>query len=148
MVYPVLIALFLLGCERAYVKPDGFAPYLNTYENRAVTPDRVVYRVRKFENKKGGDLAFWKVALKTHMKDSGYIILSDEDVVAKETPGYLLKMAAPVANQDYIYLISIFIKDDNLYVIESAGEINVFAKYERNILQTINSTDLRGQFTN
>ena len=83
--------LILSACEAPQlVRPDRFAPYESSVRSfKAVSPERIMYRVRAFKNEDNTSLAFWTTALTTHMQDSGYIMLSESDITAKSTPGFL-----------------------------------------------------------
>jgi len=138
------ITMVMSACETPQlIRPDGFAPYKNSRQGyKSVSPERIMYRVRAYKNEDKADLGFWKTALKTHMHDSGYIQLSESDVTAKSTPGYLLILAAPVGVKDYTYAIAIFIHKDKLVVFESAGDTKYFDQYKDNIIKTIENTDM------
>lgn len=136
--------MLLSACQAPQlIRPNGFAPYDNSQHSyKSVSPERIMYRVRADDNEDHADLAFWKTALKTHMRDSGYILLSESDIKAKTTPGYLLVLAAPVGVKDYTYMVAVFVNKDKLVVFESAGETKYFDKYKDNIVTTIESTDI------
>jgi hypothetical protein len=142
----VLSGLIILSACQApqLIRPDGFASYENSEHGyKSVSPERIMYRVRAFKNEDNADLAFWKTALKTHMHDSGYIQLSESDIEAKSTPGYLLVLAAPVGAKDYTYMVALFIHKGKLVVFESAGETKYFDKYKDNIIETIEGTNMK-----
>ena len=139
----LLMACALLGaCEKpSLIRPPGFAEYADREQGyKAVSPDRVLYRVRSHDNEEKGDLAFWKIALKTHMLDSGYLLLEESAITADAVPGYQLLLAAPVGVMDYNYLIALFVHKSKLVVIEAAGETEYFSKHRESILQTIRNT--------
>ena len=137
-------AITLCACQAPQlIRPEGFALYENSARGvKSVSPERIMYRVRAFKNEDKAGLEFWKTALKTHMQDSGYIQLSESDITAKSTPGYLLELVAPVGANDYTYIIAIFVHKEKLVVFESAGETKYFEKYKDNIIKTIESTDV------
>jgi hypothetical protein len=136
--------LMLSACEAPQlIRPDGFAPYESSVRSfKAVSPERIMYRMRTFKNEDDAGLAFWKTALTTHMQDSGYIMLSESNITAKSTPGFLVVLAAPVGAKDYSYMIAIFVHKEKLVVFESAGETKYFDKYKDNIIKTIENTDI------
>lgn len=140
----VLLFAILPACQTAKLKhPDGFAQYIGSINSvKSITPERVLYRVRTHENMENADLSFWKIALKTQMQDSGYIVLSDSDISTKSSVGYLLRLAAPLGTKDYSYLIALFVHGDKLVIFESAGETNQFEKYVKNIISTIENTEI------
>jgi len=140
----VLIVMVMTACQKIdLIRPDGFAIYQNNdFGYRFVSPDNIMYRVRAHENKEKADLTFWKTALKTHLLDSGYILLRESEISAKSTPGYLLRLSAPAGVKDYDYLVALFAHKEKLVVIESAGESRIFENYRQNIIDTIKNTDI------
>lgn len=140
----LVAAVLLSACQKpALTRPEGFADYENREQGyKAISPDRIMYRVRTHDNEENGDLAFWKIALKTHMRDSGYIVVSESDTAARTVPGYLLALAAPVGTKDYSYLVALFLHKGKLVVIESAGEVSYFETRRSDIIQTIQNTDI------
>jgi len=104
--------------------PDGFAPYPKGKAFRAASPDDVVFRVRSEKHEPEATLAFWKEALRKRMLDAGYRFLSEQDVVAGATPGYLLQLTAPMGMEDALYVVAVFPVGRRLVVVEAAGEVS------------------------
>lgn len=125
----LLAALVALSACRGFdaAAPEGFAAFDDWSQFRAVSPDGVMYLVRSEENEPEAKLDFWKEALKNRMSDAGYAVVSEEDIKGKE-PGYLLELAAPVAEQDYSYLVAIFVRGKDILIAEASGEVTRFAK--------------------
>jgi hypothetical protein len=117
--------------------PDGFARYTKAKEVKAVSPEGVVYRVRDEDNKPYADLPFWKEALKKRMLDAGYIFLREAPIAADIHKGYLLELTAPFGQQDYSYLIAIFIQEKKILIVEAAGEVTQIAGHREAILAAI-----------
>lgn len=139
-----LLALLVLlsACQpQAMQRPDGFASYEKVSKaHKAISPERVVYRVRSHDNEGDASLDFWKTALRTHMRDSGYVTLEESDIMADGDQGFVLTLAAPFDARDYTYLIALFVHGDKLVVFESAGESSWFEKYREDIIKTIRNT--------
>lgn len=112
------------GCQPFQATaPKGFAPLDIEPQFEAVTPEGVMYRVRREENKPRATLQFWRKALKQRMKDAGYVFVAEQDVKAAGVPGYLIELAAPFGNKDYAYLVAVFVRDKHLTIVEAAGEL-------------------------
>jgi hypothetical protein len=117
------LLLVASGCSQ-YPAPEGFAPFDERREPfRAVSPEGVVYRVRTLENSPPADLAFWREAMKKRMSDAGYVVQKDGEVEASGDKGYLLELAAPLGTRDYAYLVALFVRGDELVIVEAAGEV-------------------------
>jgi hypothetical protein len=142
-IFPAMVFIMLLfsGCVekkimvKEYPYPDGFAVY--SRYNRAISPDGVVYRIRKQINKPYAKLSFWKEALKKRMVDTGYIFVKENDILSGKKKGYLIELTAPYGEEDYTYLISIFLKEKEILIVEASGEVLLFKKQRGNILAAI-----------
>ncbi len=121
-------ALLALGACRGFhaETPEGFAAFDDWRRFRAVSADGVMYRVRSEENEPEATLDFWKEALRERMTDAGYTFVADQELAAG-SPGYLLELAAPVGEQDYSYLVAIFVRGDDILIAEASGEVSRFA---------------------
>ena len=134
----IIAVVFVSGCKTTQpFALDGFAAYKSTEPYRAVSPEGVMFSIRTAKNEPSADIDFWKVALKKHMLGSGYIFLKESEVTAGSDKGYVLELSAPVGNQDFIYLIAIFVKDSQIKIVESAGEILNFEEKRPAIMAAI-----------
>ncbi len=125
----LLLVFALAGCTPFQASaPDGFAPFDDWGEFRAVSPEGVTFRVRAEDNEPEADLEFWAEALKNRMDNAGYVFVDDGEVSAGSTKGYRLELAAPFGQEDYSYLIAIFVKGSKIVIVESAGEVTRFAE--------------------
>ena len=119
--------LALTACHTVDAEaPEGFAAFDDWSQFRAVSADGVMYMVRAEDNDPEAKLDFWKEALKNRMKDAGYTFVAEEDLEGK-LPGYLIELAAPVGEQDYSYLVAIFVRGGDIIVAEASGEVTHFA---------------------
>ncbi len=142
----VIVTLSLIviisGCTTPPIKthaPEGFAGYRDTQDFKAISSDSVVYQIRELENKPSADLNFWKKALKKHMIDSGYHFVSEADLKGEAGLGYLIELAAPVRNEDYTYLIALYVEKKRLLVAESAGEVSKIKQHREAIITAMKS---------
>ncbi len=136
----------LAACTTAPVSelPQGFAAYQGGEERQAVSFDRVVYQVRRVENKPLANLDFWRVALKERLAKTGYVVTADGDISAKGRPGYFVETTAPRGVADYMYLVALFVHDKDLIVVEAAGELQAYKAQRDKILAAIKASDFAG----
>lgn len=122
----ILVALAACRAPFEASAPPDFAAYDGRAPFRAVSPDGVVYRVRsESPGADGARLEFWSEALRERMEDAGYEVLSDSEIEANGVGGYLLELTAPRGPEDWLYLIAVFVldEDEDVVVVEAAGEV-------------------------
>ncbi|MEL6349557.1 MAG: DUF4349 domain-containing protein, partial [Myxococcota bacterium] len=90
--------------------PDGFAPYRwPRREDRAVSPDDIVFRVRAEKHKPKADLGFWEEALLERMAAAGYQPAGDpKRLTVDGVQGTMVEFNAPLGTDDYTYLVALF----------------------------------------
>lgn len=137
-----LVGILLSGCTPKevvvddYPFPDGFAVYKRF--NRAISGTGVMYRVRTQKNKPYAKLDFWKEALKKRMLDTGYTFIKDEGIKSGKKKGYLIELTAPYGEDDYTYMIAVFLKNkDDILIVEAAGEILDFKRERSKVVDAI-----------
>lgn len=139
----VSAALGLAACSFHPAAPADFARYPRgwLFEGplRAVSPDGVLFTVRKVDNDPRADLAFWGEAMRTRMVQAGYRVVSDSACAMRGVEGRLLALAAPVGNEDHIYWIAFALSPDggDILVAEAAGESRRFLARREAIRQAI-----------
>jgi len=134
------LVLLLGACQSMNLPvPDGFAKYRDNNKDllRAVSPERVVYRVHTINDEPKADLAFWKTALETHFKKGGYIIVEQKPIKAASLPGYSFVVATTFAEKDYTYALNVFVVKQHVLLIEVGGENAYFEKYRQQIAAAI-----------
>ncbi|HCH64647.1 MAG: hypothetical protein CL927_02400 [Deltaproteobacteria bacterium] len=110
----------------AVTAPQGFASWRSARRFQAVSPDDVVFRVRRARNKPQADLAYWQEALRNRMKNAGYTLLAEADISASGTPGVLLELGAADGERDQTYLLCVFVSGRRLIIAEATGESTRF----------------------
>ena len=120
--------------------PAGFANYDDAKALRAVNAARVVYQVRQIDNKPRADLAFWRVAMKEHLLKSGYVLVAEGELADTARPGYYIETSAPRGSVDYNYLVAIFVQDQHITVVESAGELAAYKSQREHIFATLKAS--------
>lgn len=143
---PLLAAGWLSACGFNPRAPEEFAQYHQGYlfkgPMRAMSPDGVLFTVRTERNKPKADLAFWRDAMKTRMSQAGYRVVADTACSMHGTEGALLRLAAPVGNQDYLYWIAFSLNPSGsrILVAEAAGESKRFLARQDDIAKAIAQT--------
>lgn len=142
LVFLVLCAGLLAACGTppASRTPAGFADYEGTQKLQAVNAERVVYQVRQIDNKPRADLAFWRVAMKEHLLKSGYVLVTEGELGDAARPGYFIETSAPRGSADYSYLVAIFVQDQHITVIESAGELATYKAQREQIFAALKAS--------
>ena len=132
-------ALMALDCAPRFtaVKPEGFAAYPEGATFRAVSHDKIVYRVRTLENQPYAEFAFWKEALIKRMTAAGYRIISDSIVTLSKKDALLLEMAAPIEESDYSYMVAMAVNEKKILIAEAAGKVEPFQKKKGSIIKAI-----------
>lgn len=139
-------ACLLAGCGINPKAPREFAEYHRGYlfkgPLRSVSPDGVLFTVRCEKNKPKADLAFWRDAMKTRMSQAGYRVVADTNCTMNGSEAALLKLAAPVGNQDYLYWIAFSLSGSGgrLLVAEAAGESKMFLARQDEISKAISAS--------
>jgi hypothetical protein len=129
----------MAGCSRGFVAnvPAGFAEIPSHTQLKALSPDGVTFRVRRETVRQAAELPFWKEALKKRMLDAGYGFVSEKDIKAQASAGYLIEVAAPMGAEDYSYTIAIFVQDKHIVIAEAAGEVTRYKAHAKDILAAI-----------
>jgi hypothetical protein len=142
----ILLALSLAGCAAKpkftavkAVTPEGFARDKGGAgkETRFLSPDGVMYSVRSVPNKPVADLAFWKTALRTRMSQAGYRVLGDSSISVGGVEGSLLRLAAPLGQKDYLFLVALSMRGNEIRVAEAAGEASLMRAREAAVLKAL-----------
>ncbi len=143
-----IAALLAAGCTTpAPPRPNGPAEF-GVYDNpkllKAVSADRVVYQVKRLENKPFADQGFWQVALKERLAKTGYAITSEGAIESAANKGYYVETTAPRGTADYMYLVALFVQDKQLIVVESAGELAAYKARRDSIFAAIKAGSVTG----
>lgn len=140
----LLLLVLLSACQTVNLPvPEGFAKYTAHGQDmlRAVSPERVVYRVHSVKGEAKADLDFWKTALTTHFKKNGYLIVEQKPITAASLPGVSFVMATTFAGKDYTYALNVFVHKDDIVLIEVSGENAYYDKYRQQVAAAIAATD-------
>lgn len=143
---PLALVALCIGCTPLprSEAPADFGTYENPKSLQAVSPDRVVYQVKRLENKPFAEQAFWQVALKERLAKAGYVITEEGAIESGGKKGYYVETTAPRGTADYMYLVALFVQDKQLIVVESAGELAAYKGRREKIFAAIRASDLTG----
>jgi hypothetical protein len=136
-----LIALSLLmgacGPSSSVTTPDNFVALLDyqvewkPYHYKSVSPDGAVIVVREHDNEElKGSLAYWTEALTREIKaEKGYTLLASKEVKAGGLTGNHLQWEALYGGENYRYDIALFVTDDLVVTVETAGSAEQYERY-------------------
>ena len=141
-----IVALVLAGCvtsQPVLDTPRGFAAYDTQSTWKAVSPEGVVVRVRLVENEPPQSLQFWAEALKVQLEKSGYTLTGEESLETKSGDAVLLEWAAPVGEDDWIYLTALTVVVEGIAICEAAGEFELYRSHRQAILDSLSTLVIR-----
>ncbi len=114
--------------------PDGFRRYEDTRDFKMITADGVMLKAREVDNYPKADLPFWTDAMKRHMKERGYELKSEDCFKTKAgLPGCALEFMLPNGGEDWVLSECMFVVDDRIILLESAGPFERYAKVEKGL---------------
>lgn len=132
----VASALVVPACGPAFVldRPDDFLELDSDdsrnrgYAYRATSADGVVVAVRELENRGHGSLGFWTESIRNQLRyGSGYAIVEEVPVrAASGEEGMRLVCGRDQGSVTYTYWVTVFVADEELYVVEAGGARDVF----------------------
>lgn len=120
----IALAISVTGCAynlpKGYVKVDS--PYDVTF--RAISAEGSAFSLRTEANPENGDLAFWDKVIQNRMTQIlGYKIANHQDIKHKSgLAGIEMTFEYNRDGINYLYMITLFVKNRNVHVFESAGE--------------------------
>ncbi len=123
----LLLALTTVGCGHSFEAstPQGFVELEDQeeYDYRATTADGLVIAVRELEHEPKGTQDFWTRAIENQLRQKGgYALLGKHDVTTKTgLKGKQLRFGHDEGGTPYLYVLTLFVTDDTLYLMESGG---------------------------
>lgn len=139
-----LATLFFVSCAgfKGHA-PQGFAPYHEGKNFRAVSPDGVVYQISESDHEPQADLTFWKEALTKRMHDAGYHTVDSLALTVGGHSAYGLMLEAPLGTSDQSYLVVAIPTEKHIVVVEAAGDAPKFAARKDAILAAVQKVELK-----
>lgn len=105
--------------------PSGFVELEedSMHAYRAVTADGLVIAVREIEHDPKGEMSFWKSAIENELRRrGGYALLGERDVkTSSGLSGKELRFGHDEGQKPHEYVITLFVTDDWLYLLEAGG---------------------------
>jgi hypothetical protein len=141
-----LLAVGSTACGRAYdvATPAGFVDLEDRYDDgddeyRATTADGVVIGVRAIDNEPFAERAFLVRAIENQLRQGkGYALLSTKEVSAQGgLQGTQLRFGHDEASGPHLYVLTVFVDEDYVYLHEAAGKKELVEKAEASIAWSI-----------
>ncbi len=109
------------------------------YDMRGVSADGVVVAARRQENPKQGTLEFWSEAIKNELQSSkGYTLTSSDKVTsAKNLPGKLMSFVHEQSGVKFMYLLAVFVKDNDILIAEAGGKVDAVKPHLEEIKKSL-----------
>ena len=119
--------------------PEGFAKYKVPRETRGASFDGVLFRARQYKGKQIADNDFWSEALVNRMNQAGYFGYNGQEISMEKLDNdfRLIRTLAPLGEEDYSYWIAFRVMKNNVFIVESAGEVSIFEKHKESVVQAI-----------
>ena len=131
-VVPLLLSLCSLGavaCGGARAQlatPPGFAelPHADgPFAYRAANAHGVVIGTRVEKNEPRGNLDFWADAVSEKLAADGYKLEKKRDVRSDANlPGKMTLWSRDIEGREVKYLLTVYTTDDQVYLVEAAGD--------------------------
>ncbi len=153
-----LLALLLLSltslsmaCRVSEVKtPSGFAALSDdqiewrSYQWKAVSPDGASILVRERENEEEASLKFWAEALEREIiAQQGYKLIDTAPIAGKNIKGVQMNFEALYGGQPYRYSVALFVNEDDIVTVETAGSQEVWERHEAALHASVQSTAVK-----
>lgn len=114
--------------------PAAFKRYEGSSDFRFITADGVMLKGREVENYPRADLPFWTDALKRHLEARGYTFRAEECFrTERGLDGCTLDFLLPYGAEDWVMSETIFVVDDRIILLESAGPFDRFQPIEQEL---------------
>ena len=144
-----LVAAVLSGCAAYKIDPPvGFAVVSeHDYETRMKAQDNVGLSVRRFENVKGGTLAFWGADLVKKLGNRDYTLRSQSAVKTKNGKvgtRFDFNYEAFDTEVPKFYTVVLVVTDKYKVVLQIAGGKEFGAAYESRVPEVVRELKVRG----
>lgn len=141
-----IILGFFFSCEKFSIDdPEGFAKAIpgSGYYYKAISPEGMIFKVRKEDNYPEKDIIFWSNALKNKLEKEGYKNKNSGDkFTAGDNEGDYFEWIVHYNNRDWIYLTAIIISGEKIIIAEAVGEHGIYKIYRDQLLKSIKSISI------
>jgi len=133
------LALALSACGPSFhaALPAGFVELEDqeAYDWRATTADGFVIAVREIEHEPKGPIEFWARAIENQMRTrGGYALIESREVTTADgAKGKLMRFGHDEGGKPHMYLVAVYVTDDDLYVVEAGGTRDLFERHKAQI---------------
>ncbi len=143
----LLLTLFLLMVACAKVQmdiPKGFAHYSKEdHYFKMISADAVTIRVNKVDldnNKENIDAELWFKETKISLQSKVYVFLKKENIDTKSgLKGIYSEYSHFYNGETYLYSVTLFNNDDQIYKAEVGGQKKYFDKRRKEIMEAMRS---------
>ncbi len=140
-----LLALLASACGPPPYKmevPSSFKRFEDVNEFKMITADGVMLKARQVDNYPEATLEFWTSAMEKHLEAQGYVVKSKECFKnAKGRDGCTVDFMLPHGAEDWILSETLFVVDDKIVLVETAGPFDRFASIEDELKKALKTFD-------
>ncbi len=140
-------AFLLVACGPiAHLKrPESFAQYRGAEPHlKIISADGVRMQARRVTNEPKSDAGLWLEGVRQHLKHEGYRIIEEGDVQTKDGQnGRRVLSVYRLGEQDFAYLIAVFVRGDHIFLVEAAGPFSKFSAHKAAIEESLRSFEMR-----
>ena len=133
----VAMTLALVACgppPYTMTPPDSFKRFEDSNEFKLITAHGVMLKAREVENYPEASLEFWTDALTGHLESQGYVVKSNNCFkTLKGRDGCTVDFMLPHGAEDWVLSETLFVVDDTIVVVETAGPYDRFATIEEDL---------------
>lgn len=122
--------------------PASFRRFDDSRQFKMITADGVLLKARQVENYPKGDLDFWTDAMDRHLTERGYLRKSQscfQTNIGKKA--CTLNFALPYGADDWIFSETLFVLEDVIVLVETAGPFERFAEIEDELAAALKTFD-------
>ena len=143
--YAIIILLFLpAACARYKADiPEIFAAQKEGGKIVFYSPDGFKAAIKSEKNKPEKNTAFWAEALRTQLEGEGYLILSEKPYTSDNLEWVSFTWLLPKGQRYYKYMTALSVRDKRIFIMEAAGEKDIFDSYEKDVENVITSVVAR-----
>lgn len=128
------------GCTSWVTTPSGFAELDDSsYDYRATNSDGVVIAVRALDNDPEADLEFWAGAIDAKLRRQYAAESVDEVETDAGVKGVQMRYVTARNGRTHRYWTTVFVTEDDVYLIEAAGDAELFDAHVEAVERTIAS---------
>ena len=135
-----LIALSVVSCGPSYTMnaPDSFKRFEKSNDFKMITADGVMLKAREVDNYPEASLEFWTDAVSQHLEAQGYLVQSEKCFkTQKGLDGCTVNFLLPHGAQDWVLSETMFVVDDKVVLVETAGPYDRFATIEKDLGEAV-----------